>query len=650
MAAWLIFVLVFGSLGLIIQSHWQKNMSAAQSNYVRANHDATLSHLNQLEIALDSIYQNIRTLAQLPSVRAIDRHATNISDEARVTFQQIYNNLATSVDVSEVYIVPIDMNPDNIDPITSKPEQPILMFDELILNAASSQTFAQRISGLTHVSNQPLTGPPEVETFEYKQLVDQASWLKAKYPTNQNVDGFNTPFIAGRETITCDNTKFIKTLNDNDRKGIIFSVPFYSAEGKLKGMISAIMLTNALKGLLPAENLALVNPGNDYATLAKATEKLVASQNSIETATPDPALLYSEAIALPIKDYRSPWYVWAGRSNDDFANSKDVVVANQLRSNSLITLAILALLGSVSIYLAQTYFSQSAKLQASLAHSKNIAEESAVSSQETAEQLRVLNEDISVLNTTLAQKIKLLTEAQADIVRKGKMAQLGNLVATVAHELRNPLGGVRTTTFMLKRKLKDSPIDVSTQLNRIESGVTRCDNIISQLLDFSRTQPLNSSETNLSIWLQNILEEEVPKLPESISVQCLMTEHDVIAQVDPERLRRGVINLLSNAAEAMTAKNVVNATPPALTIELKKSPRGIEILVADNGPGIPADILEKIGEPLFTTKSFGTGLGIAAVQKITELHGGGLEIRSEAGHGATFTIWFPAQAGESIAA
>jgi signal transduction histidine kinase len=243
-----------------------------------------------------------------------------------------------------------------------------------------------------------------------------------------------------------------------------------------------------------------------------------------------------------------------------------------------------------------------------------------------------------------------LTEAQDDIVRKGKMAQLGNLVATVAHELRNPLGGVRTTSFTLRRKLKDSPIDVSVQLDRIESGVTRCDNIISQLLDFSRSQPLNSSKVDLNNWLQSLLEEEVPKLPEKIQVKCILSEEPVSVAADLERLRRGVINLLSNAAEALMSKNADSSIVPEITVEIGEYARGIELSVSDNGPGIPDEIKTKIGEPLFTTKSFGTGLGIAAIRKIAELHGGGLDIASEVGKGSKFTIWFPTVISNIIAA
>ena len=114
-----------------------------------------------------------------------------------------------------------------------------------------------------------------------------------------------------------------------------------------------------------------------------------------------------------------------------------------------------------------------------------------------------------------------------------------------------------------------------------------------------------------------------------------------------------VSNLMSNAAEAMVGKGdwaPIAGTGPRITIETRMSGRGIELAVADNGPGIPDDILAKIFEPLFTTKNFGTGLGLPAVQKILEQHGGGLDVQSQSGRGAVFTAWWPQEADKKEAA
>ena len=220
--------------------------------------------------------------------------------------------------------------------------------------------------------------------------------------------------------------------------------------------------------------------------------------------------------------------------------------------------------------------------------------------------------------------------------------------------MRNPLGVIRTTAFALQKKLKDTSIDASPQLVRIESGIVRCDSIISQLLDFARSQKPATKLTDVDEWLEESLKEEVMQLPASVTVNCHLGLRGLKTNIDTERATRAMINLLSNAVEAMIHRGQpfieMAGRPPQIDVRTKLTERGVEINFEDNGPGIPNDMLDKIREPLFTTKGFGTGLGIPAVEKIMELHGGGLEINSVQGEGASFTIWFPTTEIEEKAA
>jgi signal transduction histidine kinase len=261
-------------------------------------------------------------------------------------------------------------------------------------------------------------------------------------------------------------------------------------------------------------------------------------------------------------------------------------------------------------------------------------------------ELRTVNDDVSKLNLDLAANMKKLTAAQDEIVREGKMAQLGQLTATVAHELRNPLGAVRTSTFLLERKTKGKELGIEPQIERINNGVVRCDNIITQLLDFARSSALTLKEAELDSWLTGLLEEEVHKLPAMVAIEFSPGTAGLTVAFDEGRLQRAVINLLSNASEAMVGKgddpSKFATADPKITVTTAASPRGVEISVRDNGPGISAENMKKIMEPLFTTKNFGTGLGLPAIEKIMDLHGGGLEIASSPGEGACFTVWLPA--------
>lgn len=269
-------------------------------------------------------------------------------------------------------------------------------------------------------------------------------------------------------------------------------------------------------------------------------------------------------------------------------------------------------------------------------------------------QLKRINDEISRLNIELADNMRQLKAAQDEAVKRARMAQLGNLTATVAHEIRNPLGAVRTAAFLLERKLKDKGLGVEAQLARIASGITRCDNIITQLLDFSRSRSLQAEEVVFDTWLERAVADEAERLPAAVTIECDFGLGGAHVEIDPPRLSRVIVNLLANAAEAMVGRGDDPAkftTPePRIQVSTRASERGAEIIVSDNGPGIPPEVLSRIMEPLFTTKSFGSGLGLPAVEKILQDHLGGLEIATAPGEGATFTAWLPMRQPKADAA
>jgi PAS domain S-box-containing protein len=260
-------------------------------------------------------------------------------------------------------------------------------------------------------------------------------------------------------------------------------------------------------------------------------------------------------------------------------------------------------------------------------------------------ELKRINEEILRLNGELASSMQKLKDAQDALVKKGRLEQMGQLTATIAHELRNPLGAVRTSVFLVERKLKDKGLGVEAQLQRINNGVTRCDGIITQLLDFSRTKKLDCRSADLDQWLVHLVEEEVRRLAGCINVACYLGLDASEIPFDPARMERAITNLISNAAEAMVGNGDVPLPDmkeePTITITTRRVGDVAEIEVADNGPGMSAEVVEKVREPLFTTKSFGTGLGIPAVEQIAIQHGGNLEIFSEQGKGARFVLRIP---------
>ena len=232
---WLNIVALVIVFSYAVHQRWTESMVQARQHFIEISHKDTMGGIEKLNNSFKSIYENLRTLSYLPGVRGTDRHATNFTPEAKVTFQQIYNNLASNLDVSEVYVVPLDLSPDKFDPITLANEAPIMMFDHLIVNAGNGMSNHDRMLSPEVVAKKTTTGPEEVEIFEYRQLMEHLAWFKSNVGTIDKVEGFDLPFISGKEVITCDNSQFITTLADKDRSGIIFSVPFYGEDGKLKG-------------------------------------------------------------------------------------------------------------------------------------------------------------------------------------------------------------------------------------------------------------------------------------------------------------------------------------------------------------------------------------------------------------------------------
>ncbi|HEY5362966.1 MAG TPA: ATP-binding protein, partial [Aestuariivirga sp.] len=247
-----------------------------------------------------------------------------------------------------------------------------------------------------------------------------------------------------------------------------------------------------------------------------------------------------------------------------------------------------------------------------------------------------MNDEIAGLNGNLASKVDQLEQAQTELLRKSRFEQLGQLTATIAHEIRNPMGAIRTSAFIIGKKIGASDAAITTQVQRINIGVARCDKIISQLLDYSRTKKIDAAVGDLDTWLSDMLNEEVEHISSKVNFICDLGIGERLVSFDPTRMRRAMMNLINNGADAMLAAEKVQ---PQICITTRIENGFATITVKDNGPGIAPENMKRIFEPLFTTKGFGTGLGLPAVVQIAEQHGGKLEVSSTEGDGASFKIY-----------
>jgi signal transduction histidine kinase len=222
-----------------------------------------------------------------------------------------------------------------------------------------------------------------------------------------------------------------------------------------------------------------------------------------------------------------------------------------------------------------------------------------------------------------------LRDAEDALVRRERLAILGQLSSGVGHELRNPLGVMTNAVYYLKAVLGGAPAKVHEYLGILQQQIALSEKIVSDLLDFARQKPPRRMPTAL----REATHTQVDKLGamEGISVDVEIPEHIPPVLVDGVHLGQVVLNLLTNASQAMEGEG-------RITVRARENGSRVFYEVSDTGPGIPPQNLEKIFEPLFTTKARGIGLGLSVSRMLARANGGDLTATATPEKGATFTL------------
>jgi len=233
-----------------------------------------------------------------------------------------------------------------------------------------------------------------------------------------------------------------------------------------------------------------------------------------------------------------------------------------------------------------------------------------------------------------------LAEAQEQLYHSQKLASIGRLAAGVAHEINNPLTGVLTFSSFLVKRMQDNP-EVREDLETIVRETKRCRRIVKGLLDFSKQVPVRKANIDIGEVIERAMSIVESRLNlDNISVSRQLSDDLPLVTADPDQLLQVFINLLVNAADAIGKSGgeiSIRAHP-----RTGNGRREVEIIVADNGCGIPTDEIGKVFEPFYTTKDReGTGLGLAVVWGIVDKHGGAVDLTSEVGVGTTVTLRLP---------
>jgi len=247
----------------------------------------------------------------------------------------------------------------------------------------------------------------------------------------------------------------------------------------------------------------------------------------------------------------------------------------------------------------------------------------------------------SALVLIRAEKIEMehaRVVGEAELMKKERLSVLGQLTATVADELRNPLSAIRNTLFTMREIAIDSGIALDRPIARIQRSIARCDRIIGDLLEYTRAPELSRAAVGFDDWLRDVLVDL--SLPATVALVEELDAGEAIVPIDVERIRRVVINLIDNAVQAL-GEAEPRAGINTITVHSAVFAGCLELTVGDNGPGIPPENIARIFEPLFSTKSFGTGLGLATAKQMVDQHGGAIGVDSEVGVGTTITIRLP---------
>jgi two-component system, NtrC family, sensor kinase len=243
----------------------------------------------------------------------------------------------------------------------------------------------------------------------------------------------------------------------------------------------------------------------------------------------------------------------------------------------------------------------------------------------------------ALLEEMVAQRTEALESAQKMLLRSEKLASIGHLAASIAHEINNPLMPIRTLLEGIVEDMEDRQVEYDREsVEVIQTSIERIRRIVSRLLEFSRDKDAEMSQVDVNDVLENV-----------ISLNSKFFQHERIEIIQDfrassrvngskDQLEQVFMNMLLNAQAAM---------PRGGTVTLKTHEKGdsVVIEITDNGVGIAPDAMSKLFDPFYSTKPNGTGLGLFVCHGIVEAHNGSIDVASKPGRGTTFTIRLPAQ-------
>jgi signal transduction histidine kinase len=235
-----------------------------------------------------------------------------------------------------------------------------------------------------------------------------------------------------------------------------------------------------------------------------------------------------------------------------------------------------------------------------------------------------------------------VAEAERGLRRSESLAAVGQAIAQVAHEIRNPLGSIRLGISMLRDSVADQ--EALNTIDLVERGIRHLNKLVVDVTQFSRQRVLERSQVDLNDLISGSLDLVAERIQEKgTQVEKRFSSQSLVGDWDVDQLRQVFVNLIANAVDASPEKAAITISTEALNVDgdALAGKRYARTTVADQGQGIEAAALNRIFEPFFSTKKRGTGLGLAIVKQIVEQHGGRISVDTQAEQGARFIIDLP---------
>jgi signal transduction histidine kinase len=267
--------------------------------------------------------------------------------------------------------------------------------------------------------------------------------------------------------------------------------------------------------------------------------------------------------------------------------------------------------------------------------------------QPAKDELRSMGAHLRSLMSDVLDTRTRLDHSRERLLAAEKLASVGKIAASVAHEIRNPLTAMKMWLFSLQESANGDAA-MAAKLRIVSEEIDRLEGIVRNFLDFSRPAPPQLQSFDCGELLNATVELLAPRLAEQhIHVERSEPAEAPAVRADPAQLKQVLLNLLNNAADAMPNGGEIRLVA---SVEEDAEGRNMVVLrVSDTGGGMPAEVQRRVFEPFFTTKESGTGLGLSIAAQTMARQGGAIVLESSGEHGSTFAVWTPVAVEEARA-